>query len=247
MRFLALVVTAVIVLEGAARADAPPTAESLYDEGEEAYEKANYAVAIAKWQESYKLSGENGLLFNLAQSLRLSGNCTEALATYRKFLAADQDLTSEQHKLADDFTRELEPTCGATKSPPVDPKPRVVEVVHRAEHEGPSSRSLRLAGLIGGESGIAALATGLALGHHGQTLGNDVAAACTISCDWAVQKGKDAAGRTDVAIGYTLDVVGAAAIAGGAVAYYLGVRGSGLTVTPRPSEGGAMISWSGSW
>jgi hypothetical protein len=239
---LLVLIAAVGMLGGAARADVAPTAEGLYDEGHEAYEKADYAVAIAKWQESYRLSGENGLLFNLAQAQRLSGNCGAALATYRKFLAADQDLTSEQHKLADDFTRELEP-CGAPKAPPVDPKPRVVA----EEHERHSGGGLRLVGLIGSGSGIAALATGLAMGHHGQTLGNDVTVACAISCDWAAQKGRDAAGRGDVAIGYALDVAGAAAIAGGSIAYYLGVRGTGLTVTPRPSEGGAVFSWSGSW
>jgi hypothetical protein len=244
VRFLVLIV-AIGVLGNAARADAPPTAESLYAEGQAAYDKADYAVAIAKWQESYRLSGESGLLFNLAQSLRLSGSCAEALATYRKFLAADQDLTSEQHKLADDFTRELEPACGVPKTPPVEPKPQVV--VHRAEHDAHLGRGLRLAGLVTGGIGVATLATGLSLGHHGQTLGNDVTAACAISCDWAVQKGKDASGRSDVAIGYALDAVGAAAIAGGAIAYYLGVRGSGLTVTPRPGEGGAFVSWSGAW
>jgi tetratricopeptide (TPR) repeat protein len=241
VRLLVLVVAAVGMLGGAARADAPPTAESLYDEGQAAYEKADYAIAIAKWQESYRLSNENGLLFNLAQAQRLSGNCGAALATYWKFLAVDQDPASEQHKLADDFARELGPTCGAAKAPPVDPKPQVTVEDHD-RHSG-----LRLVGLIGGGSGIVALATGLALGHHGQTLGNDVTVACAVNCDWAVQKGKDASGRGDVAIGYALDVAGAAAIAGSAIAYYIGVRRGGLTITPRPSDGGAAISWSGSW
>jgi tetratricopeptide (TPR) repeat protein len=248
VRFLALVVAAVCVLGGAARADAPPTAENLYAEGQAAYDKADYAVAIARWQESYRLSGENGLLFNLAQAHRLSGNCAEALATYEKFLAADHDPASDQHKLADDFKRELVPTCGAHQAPALDPKPSLnLWVSAHERHDTHPGQSLRRAGLIAGGAGIAALATGLALGHHGQTLGNDVSAACAISCDWAVQKGKDAAGRADVAIGYALDAAGAAAIAGGAIAYYLGARSGGLTVVPRPSEDGAMISWSVSW
>jgi tetratricopeptide (TPR) repeat protein len=244
----ALIFGVILALAAAARADVPPTAESLYAEGQAAYDKADYPVAIARWQESYQLSGENGLLFNLAQALRLSGNCAEALATYEKFLAADHDSASDQHKLADDFKRELEPTCGAHQAPALDPKPSLNLWVNAHErYDTHPGRSLRRAGLIAGGAGIASLATGLALGHHGQTLGNDVSAACAISCDWAVQKGKDATGRADVAIGYALDAVGAAAIAGGAIAYYLGARGSGLTVAPRPSEGGAMISWSGSW
>ena len=243
----AVIIGMLLVLRAAAHADASTAAEGLYAEGQAAYDKADYAAAIAKWQESYRLSGESGLLFNLAQAQRLSGDCGAALATYRKFIAADQDLTSEQHKLAEDFTRELKPTCGIPKASPIEPKPQVAEVAHPATHERHAGRNLRLAGLIAGGTGIAALATGLALGHHGQMLGDDVAAACAISCDWAVLKSKDAAGRSDVAVGYALDAVGGAAIAGGAIAYYLGVRGNGLTVTPRPSEGGAMLSWSGSW
>lgn len=248
MRIFALIVALICTRGSSVRADAPPSAESLYAEGQAAYDKADYAVAIAKWQESYQLSGESGLLFNLAQARRLSGNCTEALATYEKFLAADHDPASDQHKLADDFKRELAPTCGAHQAPVLDPKPSLnLWVSAHEKHDGRRGRSLRLAGIAAGGTGIAVIAAGLALGHHGQTLGNDVSAACAISCDWAVQKGKDAAGRADVAIGYALDAVGAAAIAGGAVTYYLGTRGSGLTITPRPSEGGAMISWSGSW
>lgn len=251
MRFLALIV-AVCVLSSAASADPPPSAESLYAEGQAAYEKADYAVAIAKWEESYRLSGASGLLFNLAQARRLAGNCAEALATYEKFLAADHDPASEQHKLADDFKLELEPACGARQAPAQAPilDPKQSLNLWTSAHERPvghPGRSLRLAGLTAGGAGIVAIGTGLALGHHGQTLGNDVTAACAVSCDWAAQKTKDAAGRTDVTIGYALDAVGVAAIAGGAIAYYLGARSSGLTVAPRPSEGGAVISWNGSW
>ena len=239
-----LIAVAIVALTVTARADVAPTAEDLYAQGQAAYDRADYAVAIAWWQASYDLSGESGLLFNLAQAERLSGDCARSFATYRRFMAADPDQASEQHKLAEDLTRELAVTCRLTPpdpQPPPQPRPDAV-----TQHRGDGGRSLRVAGIAIGAGGASVIVAGLILGHHGQTLSNDVTAACAVSCDWATQAAKDASGRSDVAIGRALDVVGVAAIAGGAVAYYLGTRAGRLTVTPR-SEGGAALSWSGSW
>ena len=245
MKILLLIIT-IVALSTTARAD-NPSAEALYTAGQAAYDHGDYQIAIDKWQESYRLSGESGLLFNIAQAMRLAGDCTGAITTYRKFMAADADPASEQHKLAEDFTRELEPTCRAP-APVADPKPplgdrlNLVDPLNTPKDHG---RALRIAGLGTGGAGIAAIATGLALGYHAQTLGQDVTDACRTSCDWAVQKDKEAAGRRDAMIGRVLDIAGATAIAGGVVMYYLGARQSGVTITPR-SEG-ATLSWSGSW
>jgi hypothetical protein len=255
----ALIVLAIAMLGVAARADAQPSAESLYAEGQAAYDKADYTTAIAKWQASYQTSGENDLLFNLAQAMRLSGDCTRALATYQKFVAADPDPTSERHKLALDLARELEPACRARVprgdppiSPPTGPQPSVgggLNLVgglndHKSEGVRPG-RTLRIAGLATSGVGASMLVTGLIFGRHAQTIGSEVTDACTTSCDWTVQKSKDAAGRRDATIGYALDAVGVAAIASGAVMYYLGSR-STVAVVPRP-EGGVVASWRGSW
>jgi hypothetical protein len=48
-----LIVAAIAAIEVAAYAQ--PTAESLYDEGQIAYDKADYSTAIAKWQAAYDL------------------------------------------------------------------------------------------------------------------------------------------------------------------------------------------------
>jgi len=248
---IAWVVAAIAAL--ATVAHAQPSAEDLYAEGKAAYDKADYATAITRWEASYALSDEVGLLFNLAQARRLSGDCAGALATYRRFVAADPDPATDQHKLAEDFVRELEPACGVPPPRDVDPQAKLggglnsVGRLNATENQAVNSGGkLRTAGLATGGVGIAALATGLVLGHHGQAIGDEVTAACATSCDWGAQKSKDVAGRRDVTIGYVLDAVGVAAIAGGAVMYYLGARG-GVTVSPRPREGGAVVSWSGSW
>jgi hypothetical protein len=256
MTKIVLIIAAIAALEMTAIADGP-TAEDLYSQGQAAYDKADYQTAIAKWQASFDLSGESGLLFNLAQAKRLAGDCAGAFVTYRRFMDADADHGSEQHQLAEDFARELAVTCKppapvkpADPQPPLDAGLNLGDRLNSPNDRGPrdrgSGRTMRVAGLVTGGTGIAVIATGLLIGSHAQTLSGEVTDACRTSCDWAAQKDKDAAGRRDATIGRVLDVAGAAAIAGGAVMYYLGVRERGVTVAPKP-EGGAVLSWSGSW
>lgn len=244
-----LMIVAIITIAGTAFAQ--PTAESLFAEGQAAYSRGDYATAITKWQVSYEMSNETGLLFNIAQALRLSGNCPGALATYQRYIVADTDLGSEQHKLAEDFERELSGKCSTVNT---IPKPVVTgsanlggDLTDRKDRG--AGRTLRIAGLATGGTGLVLLATGLYLGHHGRALGDEVTEACRTSCDWGAQKDKDSAGRREVARGRVLDGVGVAAIVGGAVMYYVGNRQSAVSVAPRTREsgGGATLTWSGSW
>ncbi len=220
-----------------ASAMAAPTPEELYADGQAAYDRADYATAITDWQASYKLSGASGLLFNIAQAYRLKGECKPALFTYKRFLALEP--TAEQRALADDFVRELEPTCGATIQPPVLDRPVAAP-----------GRTMKLAGIATAGAGVAVLAIGLGLGHHASTLGNDVTTACAVSCNWALETDRDAAGHRDAALGWTFDALGALALAGGAALYYLGDRTDEIHVTPvtvRSHDSGAVVSWSRSW
>lgn len=247
-----LLIVALVALETTAIAQ--PSAEDLYAEGQAAYDRADYAGAITKWQASYDLSKEAGLLFNLAQAKRLAGDCVGAITTYRRFDATDAEQASEQHKLAKDFVRELEETCPEPKpamSPPtIDVRPKLDGGLNLdtrlIDHESDRGRSWKIAGLVTSGVGIMTIAVGLGLGHHGASIGDEVTTACSTSCDWAALKDKDAQGKREVTIGKVLDVAGVAAIAGGAVFYYLGVRQETLTVAPAPG-GGGVISWSGSW
>lgn len=242
MRYV-LIAVALVALEAAATADPTPTTpEDLYAAGQVAYAHGDFPAAIERWQAAYQLSGESVLLFNLAQALRLSGDCAKALSTYKRFVADETtDPTSEQHALAEDFVRELEPTCGERLSP------HALPANARPHEDRRSGRTLKVTGFVTGSAGAAAIVTGLLFGRRARTLGEEVTRACAVSCDWSVQKAKDAAGRSDAAIGYGFDALGAAAIAGGAILYYLGDRRSVVTVTPRSREGGAVVSWNGSW
>jgi hypothetical protein len=245
-------IVAIVGLEVVACADGQ-TAETLYADGQTAYDRADYAAAIAKWQESYQLSGESGLLFNLAQARRLAGNCAEALATYRRFLAADP-AADQQHDLARELTRELEAQCGEhgekhaerVDRPKIDQKPASADLHDHGAHGDSPGRTTRIAGLVTGGVGLATIATGLYFGHRAQTLAGEVTAACRAECNWATWRDKDTAGRRDATIGHVLDVAGAVGVVGGGIMYYLGVS-SPVTVVPTSREGGVGIAWSGSW
>jgi tetratricopeptide (TPR) repeat protein len=245
---IALIIAALAVLEATALADDPtaPTAEALYIEGQTAYDHADYPTAIAKWQASYELSGESTLLFNLAQAYRLSGDCASALSTYKQFVTIDP--TADQRTLALDLARELEPKCGERPTPIVERK-TPISVVDRPTHEHDRERpgrTLKVTGLATSGAGIALLASGLLLGHHAATLGDQVTTACVVSCDWTTLKDKDATGRRDATIGYVLDAVGVTAIVGGAVLYYLGDRKDEIHIA-LSARSGAIVAWGRAW
>lgn len=230
---LGLAAIVLVVLES--QVHAGPSAEDLYNEGQRAYDGADYTTAIAKWKQSYELSGEPELLFNLAQALRLNGNCVDALTTYKRFVTIVPK--SEQRALADDIVRELEPKCGVpsmTHPPTLD---------RRSTSAG---RRLKIAGLATGGGGAVLVVAGLLMGRRASALGDEVSSACADICDWSEQRSKDAQGRRDAKIGYALDAVGVAAIGAGAVMYYVGSRADEVTVVPR-AQGGMTVTWSTRW
>ena len=249
MKIVLLIVALVTLVTLETTAIAQPSAEDLYTEGQAAYNRADYVGEITKWQASYDLSKEAGLLFNLAQAQRLVGDCANAIATYRRFDTTDADYTSEQHKLAKDFVRELEGTCPEPKStvnlPTIVAHPKLD--AHLTDHKSGHGRTWKIASLVTGGVGVVTITIGLSLGHHGASIGDEITTACQTGCDWATLKAKEARGKREVAIGKAVAAAGVVAIAGGAIFYYLGVRQEAFAIAPAPSGNGSVVSWSGSW
>lgn len=240
----------IVVLETVAFAQ--PSAEDLYSQGEEAFNRHDYATAIDKWQASYDLSHEPLLLFNLAHAYRLSGDCPRALKEYKRFVAADP--LAQEHALAMKLSQEMEDKCGAP-TPATGHQPSTPDEITRSafapttheDRQGRTGSALKISGLLLGGVSVLTIATGLYLGHNAQSIGDEVTAACRVSCDWAAWKDSDAKGQRYATIGRGLVVGGAVGIAGSAVLYYLGIHQGSLTIEPSARGGGAAVSWSGSW
>src|SRR5688572_27302675 len=60
-------------------------AEGLFESGQAHYERGEFALAAADFREAYRLSPIPELLYNLAQSERLNGECEAALQHYQEF------------------------------------------------------------------------------------------------------------------------------------------------------------------
>jgi hypothetical protein len=96
--------------------------------------------------------------------------------------------------------------------------------------------------------GVVAVATGLYFGHRASALGDEVTTACRSGCDWATYRAKDADGRSAETKQYVFLGIGAAAIIGGGVLYWLGMSDpQEASVTVAPSGDGAAITWSTRW
>jgi hypothetical protein len=79
----------------------PSHARELARQGRVYHEAGDYTHAIAVYKEAYVLAPSAGLLFNLAQAYRLSGDCDNAAWMYRRYLesnpTADHRAIAEAH------------------------------------------------------------------------------------------------------------------------------------------------------
>lgn len=242
-----IVVFMIVALEGAAFA--APSAEELFHQGQTFFDKGDYTSAVAKWDESYRLSKEPELLFMIGQAFENEGRCADALATYRRFVSLAPD--SEHRPLADKFVRELTPKCDAAKPDKNQSSIKNPDAGHDrdlVEHDNEHPAGLKIAGLAVVGAGAVSIATGLYFGHRASSLGNEVTNACKSGCDWAVYGSKDAEGRRAETKQYVFAGIGVAAIIGGGVMYWLASREQRPTsIAIAPGHDGAVITWSGSW
>lgn len=247
-----IVVLMIVALEGAAFAE--PSAEDLFDQGQTSFVQGDYATAVAKWNESYRLSKAPELLFNIAQALENEGRCAEALAAYRRFIAIAPG--SAQRHLADKFVLELQPKCDVAKAASRENQSSIKNLVEhtRSDHdliEHHNQRhpaGLKIAGLAVIGAGAVSVATGLYFGHHASTLGEEVSSACRSGCDWAVYGSKDAEGRRAETKQYVFAGMGLAAIVGGGVTFWLASRQQRpMSIAIAPGRDGAAVIWGGAW
>jgi tetratricopeptide (TPR) repeat protein len=94
-------------------------ARRLFEQGQAHYDLGEYDDAIAAFREAYEISSAPALLFNIAQSHRLKGDCARALQVYRHFVRLDPNsphrLSAEGHITS--LSAECEHPVPATPAP----------------------------------------------------------------------------------------------------------------------------------
>jgi tetratricopeptide (TPR) repeat protein len=146
-------------------------AEEAFRVGLERYDAHDYAGAIELFEVAYQKSKSPAALYNLAQSWRLLGKCSEAHARYKEFIAVAPDSPDRGH--AEEWLSQLAP-C-ALPSPdqwhhqsPDPPSVDDSDLFHRCTPVActPSTRKIVAGGLMGAGVGFLAGAVLAAVRGH---------------------------------------------------------------------------------
>jgi tetratricopeptide (TPR) repeat protein len=247
-----LLVCALLLAATSAAADDPkPDAATLYEEGKTHFDLAEYSQAIQKWKDSYRISKEPLLLFNIAQAYRLSGNCAEANRFYLNYqrmvpkpanaaeLAAAMEKCAGVEPATGD-TEPVEPPKPVERPRPVEsPKPPPPRIEHRDEDQG---ATLRFAGY--GAGAVAVVAGAGAIFYALQA--SDKASKVAGQPNGTVFEGSVAATDRDGHDAQTrarvLGIVGVAALASGAVMWWLGHDRAHVDVQVSARHAGATLT-----
>ena len=230
--------------------DPTAKAKELYTEGKRYYDVADYAHAIESWKQAYVLSSAAMLLYNIGQAYRLSGDCASALrfyATYEREAGADVDKAG-----LDEARARCNPQPTGANPPatfPVSPQPATPSTMHDVGMDRPPvpprehDSSMKTAGIATAAGGAVLLGLGLYLDH---VASDDASKVESFRGVWTTtQQDWQSSGQTASTWGAIATGAGVAALAGGAVLYYLGMRSDRMDVAVTPHA--ATVVWAGSF
>jgi len=170
---------------GPARAqDGEQEARARFEEGLRHYNVGEYVPAIEHFKRAYVLSPQPLLLFDIAQAYRLSGQCSEAVRYYRRYVEAEPQ--GRDRAAADRWLGELSPcperaatpTEAARTAPSSRPAPpRVARHAATAEPAGRSIAPLVVA-IAGGVVAVA----GAILQWRARATFEELRAECGFDC-----------------------------------------------------------------
>jgi tetratricopeptide (TPR) repeat protein len=225
-------------------------ARTHYAAGLNAYNVGDFDRAITEWKAAYRLHGSPDFLFNIAQAYRGKRDYEQAVFFFNAYLREKPDApnAAEVAALRDETEKLLAEERSHAETPPREPitpedinggndatdgtpvvapatSPVTTDVAVGDVAGGPSGRSLKLAGLIAGATGVALVATGVGFGVAASSAQDDLEAAARAGDPWtqALQDREDA-GQRNATVGKVFIASGAAALVGGAVAYAIGWR-----------------------
>ncbi len=243
-------------------ADASPDSErteraaELYAVGKRQFDIAEYPAAIAAWKESYLLSNEPLLLFNIAQAHRLAGDCAQANRFYLNYKRAvpkpanQAELDTAMAKCAGvqpagDTTPVVSPIvppapapdAPAPVQPPTPPAPVVTTPPPMDAPDTHPGRTLRIAGIVVASAGGLASVVAVVSAFTARSDANDVSGQ-NRGTEWGdalartERDGQSAQTRARV-----FGVLGVAAIVTGGVLWWRGRQaGVNLDVAITPNQ-----------
>lgn len=237
-------------------------ADQLLREGNAEYARKNYEQAIRAYQEAYDLTHAPGFLFNIAQVHRVAGNCSEAIAHYERYLAADPKTTlrprveafiaemwrcvearrkTEPVARPDDSNHEPPPAEPAPPPARTEPSPPAAAPLSMPSHlDAPRPSAWRWVGLATAGAGVLALGGGVVLGLDARSEANRTE---DFKGEWTPEdEARENAAERGSRNATILITAGAVALVGGVSLYLLTRRPPEAAVTA--SGRGGALSWS---
>lgn len=204
-------------------------ARAHFEDAEKAKARGDFRAAATAYVDAYEILPDAEFLFNAGEMYRLAGDTDDAIRYFERYLEIDPD-----GRGADEAQASLE-KLKATREPVKEEPPEITEKnaghettaplltttpeVDADDHGG--GRTLRIAGLATAGTGLALVGAGVYFGLKAKSLSDEVSGADSYLKD------KVAEGESAEAWQVATLSVGAAAIIGGGVLYYLGMRADG--------------------
>jgi tetratricopeptide (TPR) repeat protein len=176
-------------------------------------------------------TGNANYIYNQGRCYEQNGKFDEAILRFREFLRTAKGLSAEEKAEVDGHITECQAELDKRLAPPpplpppASPPPPspatggdVATTQSRASTDG---RGLRIAGIVSGSVGAAALVIGAIFGISARSIANDVAAD---DAQHRYDRSKDERGKLFSNLQWVGYGVGVAGIAAGGVLYYLGNR-----------------------
>jgi tetratricopeptide (TPR) repeat protein len=266
-----LAILGIFMMAASALAKEAPNADlekarAHFKSAEGLFRSGAYDRAIDEYQAAHALAPRPGLLYNIGAAYRKKAETTgsiddkkQAVEYYRKYLEADPGgkATADANGYIVALTEEI---AAASPAAPAEPEPVSPRVEPRPvtppppppltappppppEPAAPPAESrtsaLRIAGIATAGVGVALVATGVYFGLKSKSISDEIDG---LHDHW--DQGLYDSGQSAQRNAYIFVGVGAAALAGGAVMYFLGHRDDSPAVSVRPSVtplGGAVV------
>jgi len=216
--------------------DPKAEAKTHVETGTRLFDAQQYGKAAEEYQQAYLLDPQPLYLYASAQALRLDGNCTRALRSYRAYLRTnpsplDADKAQKNIDRCEQDLKDHPPvTDPRVVTPPLTTQPQVLPPAPPPTPTEPPSRSWTRdwAGhaLVGG--GVIVAATGLVLYLGGRSTIEDHNSSPTYG-DFVAGRGDLDAAKLKQTLGVSAIAVGGALVVGGIVRYVVHGRGDRAT------------------